>query len=79
MTAVLKHCRENSLSVDCHLDVFDRIVVPTLLYGCEIRRYTNLDMIEKLHLKFCKYVLGVNEYATNCKVYAELGRVQVLM
>jgi hypothetical protein len=32
------------------------------------------DPIEKLHLKFCKYILGVNIKACNLAVYSELGR-----
>lgn len=32
-------------------------------------------LFEKLHLKFCKRVLGVHSKASNVAVYAELGRV----
>ena len=32
------------------------------------------DSIEKLHLKFCKVLLGVHSRATNLAVYSELGR-----
>ena len=30
---------------------------------------------EKLHLKFCKYILGVHSKATNIAVLSELGRL----
>ena len=33
-----------------------------------------IDYIEKLHLKFCKAVLGVHSKASNLAVYSELGR-----
>ena len=33
-----------------------------------------MDPIEKLHLKFCKSILGVHSKATNLAVYSELGR-----
>ena len=32
------------------------------------------DPIEKMHLKFCKYTLGVHGKATNLGVYGDLGR-----
>ena len=35
--------------------------------------------IEKLHLKFCKRVLGVHSKTTNLAVYAELGRVPMIV
>ena len=35
--------------------------------------FDKIDLIEKLHLKFCKSTLGVNSKATNLAVYSELG------
>ena len=35
--------------------------------------------IEKLNLKFCKYLLGVNEKASNLTVRGELGRYPLLI
>lgn len=32
---------------------------------------------EKLHIKFCKYILGVNKKATNLAVLSELGRFPI--
>ena len=40
-----------------------------------ITKYMNkTDPIEKLHLKFCKVILGVHSRASNLAVYSELGR-----
>ena len=36
--------------------------------------FSNLDTIERLHLKFCKYVLCVCKSTPNFMVYGELGR-----
>ena len=65
------------MPIDIQLDLFDKTVLPVLLYGCEIWGYENTDMLEGLHLKFCKYVLGVNRSTTNNMVYGELGRYPV--
>jgi hypothetical protein len=33
------------------------MVKPILLYGCEVWGFSNNDIIEKVHLKFCKLLL----------------------
>jgi len=44
-----------------------------LLYGCEIWGFTNIDIIERVHLKFCKLLLSLKKTTPNCMVYGELG------
>ena len=34
---------------------------------------------EKLHLKFCKRIMGVHPKSTNLAVYAELGRTPLIL
>ena len=46
MFAVFKKFRLFNLSIDCQLGVFDKILKPILLYGCEIWGFSNLDTIE---------------------------------
>jgi hypothetical protein len=45
-----------------------------LLYGCEIWGFGKNDMIERVHLKFCKLLLRLKVSTPNCMVYGELGR-----
>ena len=73
MYDVLKKGRMYNLSVSCIYDLFDKIVVPILLYGCEIWGFTNIQVIERLHLKFCKMLLCLKKSTPNYMVYAELG------
>ena len=54
MYAVLKLGRKHNLSIKCLLSLFDKMVKPILLYGCEIWGFGNNDVLEKVHLKFCK-------------------------
>ena len=35
--------------------------------------------VEKFHLKFCKRILGVHSKSTNVAVYAELGRLPLIV
>jgi hypothetical protein len=39
------------LSIECQLDLFDKVVVPVLLYACEIWEYENINIIERVHLR----------------------------
>jgi hypothetical protein len=58
----------------CQLDLFDKMVKPVLLYGCELWDYGNCDIIEGVHLKFCKMLLHMKSSTPLFMVYGELGR-----
>ena len=62
-----------NLPIDLQLDLFNKLVTPILLYRSEIRAYENNDIIEKLHLGYCKYILSVNKSTTSSMVYGELS------
>ena len=72
--------------------IFDHTIKPILTYGCEIwssmsksvRSAGNiLDSLyqnmhgEKLHTKFCKYILGVHSKASNLACVGEVGRFPI--
>ena len=75
------------------LNLFDILIMPILRYCSEIwSPYFIKDInsenllsladklpMEKIHTKFCKFLLGVNRKATNIAVRAELGRRPVLI
>lgn len=63
-----------SLPLDMHCELFDKLVVPVLLYGCEIWGYQKLDSVEMFHKKFIKNLLRVKPRTANCMAYGELGR-----
>ena len=79
MYGILKKCRQNNLSIDCQMDMFDKIVVPILLYGSEVWGFENFDMLERIHLKFCKYVLHLKQTTPSGIVYTELGRHPIII
>ena len=74
MYAISRKTRELNLSIDCQLDMFDKMVIPILLYGCELWGFENLDIIERLHLKFCKFILRLKSSNPNYMIYGELAR-----
>ena len=63
-----------NLPVDIMLDLFDKMILPILLYGCEIWGFENVESIEIFYRKFLKYTMKLNIQTTNCMVYGEAGR-----
>ena len=64
-----KKSETNRLLIQQHfqLDLFDKIVKPILLYGCEVWGVGNNDIVERI----CKILL---QSTPDFKVYGELGK-----
>ena len=63
------------LDVKTQLRLFDTMVTPILLYGAEVWGVYNYKEIDKLHLRFCKYILDVRQSTPSNAIYGELGRL----
>jgi len=50
------------------LSLFDSLVVPIIPYSSEVWGIYNTKEMAKLHLKLCKYVLGVRQTTSNVAV-----------
>lgn len=79
MYGILKKGNQLHLSLDDQLHLFDKIVVPILLYGCEVWGYSNVDIIERIHVKFCKLLFHLKSSTPNYMIYGELGRVPLIV
>ena len=77
MYSVISKSRVHSLSIDCIMELFDRILLPIVTYGCEVWGFSNIDLLERFHLKFCKYILKIRRTSPNFMVYGELGRYPI--
>ena len=55
------------------LDLFNSMVLPILMYGCEIWGFNRADPVERFYLSFLKSILGVKKSTPNCFLYDELG------
>ena len=75
--SLIKKARKYSLPVDLQFDLFDKMVMPVILYGCEIWGYTKLGTLETLHLKFCKLVLKLKSTTPDLMIYGETGRFKI--
>lgn len=74
-----------------HIKLFDACIKPIAMYNPEVwifyilgvgrnhieKQYLSL-IPEKFHIKYLKYILGVNSAAVNSAVKAELGRFPLL-
>ena len=56
------------------LELFDKLVTPILNYGSEVWDFGQAKQIERIHMLFCKHLLGVKTATQNDFVYGELGR-----
>ncbi len=74
MYALIRKIRRLNLPVDLQFQMFDAMVKPILLYGCEAWGTEKLDIIERLHLKFIKLCLKLRKSTPNVMVYGESGR-----
>ena len=57
--ALLRRNRQLNLPLDIQLELFDFLVLPILTYGCEVWGFENINLIEKLHLKYPYYSLSL--------------------
>ena len=69
-------CLNNhSFNVETQCAVFDTYVTSVLLYASEIWGSHKSGDVEKIHVNFCKEVLGAGPKAAINFLYSELGRV----
>ena len=73
MFALLKKNNKLSLPVDVPVKLFTHLVKPLILYSSEVWGDGKCDILEKLQLRFCKYILAVNKSTCSNMVYGELG------
>ena len=71
--ALLRKIKSLSLPFDIQIDLFDKTIKPILLYGCEVWGYGNIDIIERVQLKFFKYIFNLKKSTPSYMIYGELG------
>ena len=66
------------LPPDIHIDLFEKMIAPIFLYGCEVWGYGNVEPLEIFYRGFIKRVLGLHRSTPNCIVYGEVGKYPVI-
>ena len=69
--SLLSKARNLQLPVDIQIELFQKLVKPILLYGCGVWGFRNVDFIERVQVKFLKYILNVKNSTPNYIVYGE--------
>jgi hypothetical protein len=73
MFSLLRLARNQELPLNIVLNLFQALVVPVLLYGCEIWGYGNIKILEKLQLKFLKHLFKLKRTTMTEMILGELG------
>ena len=71
--SLLRKIKCSQLPFDIQIDLFNKIVKPVLLYGSEIWRFGNLDILERVQFKFYKYIFNLKTSTPSAMIYGELG------
>lgn len=66
--------RRISLDINMKISLFDTMVTPILLYGAEVWGLNDFQDADKIHIKFCKTILGVRPHTPNAAILGELAR-----
>lgn len=59
---------------DIQIGLSDKMIVPILLYGCEVWCPNMTNLASKLQLRFYKYIFKLNKSTPSRMVYGELGQ-----
>ena len=68
---------ESPLNISFNL--FDSLVASVLNYGSEVWGFMHAECIERVHRKFCKYMLNVKISTNTYAVFNELGRYPLII
>ena len=74
MRTILNKCYKINLHIDIQLELFDKFIEPTLLYGCEVWGSCNFDRIEISHRNFLRRCLKLSKSTSICMLYGGTGR-----
>jgi hypothetical protein len=73
MFMLMKKIRVLNLSYDIQIELFNKTIRPILLYGSELWGFTNINILEKVQLKFMKQILYLKQSTPSYMIYGELG------
>ena len=73
MYSLLRKARNMHLPIDLQIELLNKLVKPVLLYGCEVWGFGNVEVIERVQLKFIKIILNLKRCTPNHIVYGEVG------
>ena len=73
MFGLLERAKKLRLPIDITCELFDRVVTPILLYGCEVWGMSDIRDVEIFHRSFLRIMLKTFKFTPNCMLYGETG------
>ena len=73
MFGLIAKCRKLFLPIDLRLHLFDSVIKPIALYGCEVWGFDDIGLADKLQLRFIKNSLGLKMRTPTVMVRGETG------
>ena len=73
MFLLLRKINRLNLSIDLQIELFDKMIKPILLYGCEVWGFSNITLIERVQLQFLKSIFNLKQSTPNIMIYGEFG------
>ena len=77
MFSLITKSRRLDVPIDITLDLFDKLVLPILIYGSEVWGHSNLKSIEIFYRNFIRRLLKLGESTSNCMLYGETGKTSI--
>ena len=79
MFGLVAKCRKLQLPIDISIKLFDSVIKPILIYGCEIWGYQYCGLADKLQVKFIKLIMGLKSYTPTVMVRGETGSLPTVI
>ena len=76
---MIKKCRNLNLPFAIQTDLFNKTIKPIMLYRCEVWGFGNCDVIERIQLKFYKYIFSLTKSTPSLMIYSELGVKPIIL
>ena len=73
MFGLLERAKKLPLPIDITCELFDRVVTPILLYGCEVWGMSDIRDVEIFHRSFLRIMLKTFKFTPNCMLFGETG------
>ena len=77
MFAILQKAKVLMLPIDIICELYERCVIPVLLYGSEIWGVENINCMEVFHRNFLRRILKTFKFTPNCMLYGETNTVDI--
>ncbi len=69
--------KKSQLTIETRLELFERMIIPILTYGCEVWGYEGLEQLQVFQRKFIRKLLWLGNSTPNVMVLGEFGVTQI--